>query len=66
MKNILLFFLSNIHLNSQTHAFTTSRYEGKNGKIFECVQTNEPAVDYMMDILEDKLDALFFFSSKVY
>ena len=64
MKNILLFFLSNIHLDSKTHAFTTSRYEGKDGKIFECVQTNEPAVDYMMDILEDKLDALFFFSSK--
>lgn len=64
MKNILLFFLSDIHLNKKTGEFIISEYDGRNGKIFECIQTNEPAVDYIMDLLANKLDALFFFSTK--
>lgn len=63
MKHILLFFLSNIHLNKETGEFIHSKYQGQNGRIFDCVQTNEAAVDYMMTDLDTGLDALFFFSS---
>ena len=63
MKHILLFFLSNIHLNKETGEFIHSKYLGQNGRIFDCVQTNEAAVDYMMSDLDTGLDALFFFSS---
>ena len=64
MKHILLFFLSNIHLNKETGEFIYSKYLGQNGRIFDCIQTNEAAVDYMMSDLDNGLDALFFFSSK--
>ena len=64
MKNLLLFFLSDIHLNDKTGEFRISRYVGYKGREYECIQTNESAVDYLMDYLDDKLDALFYFSSK--
>lgn len=63
MKNILLFFLSDIHLNDKTKEFRISPYQGLNGKEYNCIQTNESAVDYIMDYLDNKLDALFFFST---
>ena len=63
MKNILLFFLSDIHLKKETNEFVTSEYDGKDGAVFECIQTNEPAVDYMMSCLNNRLDALFYFST---
>jgi len=64
VKNILLFFLSDIHLKKETNEFVTSEYDGKDGAVFECIQTNEPAVDYMMSCLNNRLDALFYFSTK--
>ena len=57
MKNILLFFLSDIHLNGKE--FRISPYKGRSGKEFECIQTNESAIDDVMECLDNKLDALF-------
>ena len=62
MKNILLFFLSDIHLNGKE--FRISPYKGRSGKEFECIQTNESAIDDVMECLDNKLDALFYFSTK--
>ena len=62
MKNILLFFLSDIHLTDKGE-FQETPYE--NDK-FKCIQTNESAIDYLIDLLAQKketLDAAFYFSS---
>ena len=64
MKNILLFFLSDIHVDDKTQEFRRSPYIGRSGKEFTCIQTNESAIDDLMDCLDNKLDALFFFSTK--
>ena len=64
MKNILLLFLSEIHLNDKSREFRISPYRGLNGEEYKCIQTNESAIDYVMDYLGKKLDALFFFSTK--
>ena len=64
MKNILLFFLSDIHVDDKTKEFRRSPYIGRSGKEFICIQTNESAIDDLMDCLDNKLDALFFFTTK--
>ena len=67
MKHILLFFLSDIHL-TPGHEFQHSIYTGQDGESFDCIQTNESAVDYLMAYLAGKqntLDALFYFSSNL-
>ena len=61
MKNILFSFLSFIHLDNGSFVSTT--YEKK----YKCIQTNESAVEYLMDVLAEQgetLDALFYFSSR--
>lgn len=63
MKHILLFFLSDIHLEKDTRQFRHTIYEDK----FDCVQTNESAIDYLSEQLSknnEKIDALFYFLSK--
>ncbi len=64
MKHVILFFLSDIHLNDKTDEFRVSIYEGKDGKRYECIQTNESAIDFMMDRLNNQIDALFYFSTQ--
>lgn len=63
MKHVLLFFLSNIHLQRDTKQFQHTVYNGK----FDCVQTNESAIDYLSEQLSktgEKIDALFYFLSE--
>ena len=63
MKHVMLFFLSDIHLQKETKQFQHTIYNEK----FDCVQTNESAIDYLSDQLsknDEKIDALFYFLSK--
>ena len=63
MKHVLLFFLSDIHLQRDTKQFQHTVYNGK----FDCVQTNESAIDYLSEQLSktgEKIDALFYFLSE--
>lgn len=65
MKNVMLLFLSEIHLNRESKLSFTS-YEFNTTEKFDCVQTNESAVKYINRILQDKseeLDKIFLFST---
>ena len=64
MKHFVLFFLSDIHLG-KTGQFIESPYESYDRKRkYQCIQTNESAIDYLMDYLGNNLDGLYYFSSK--
>ena len=64
MKHFVLFFLSDIHLG-KTGQFIESPYESYDRKSkYQCIQTNESAIDYLMDYLGNNLDGLYYFSSE--
>ena len=67
MKNIMLLFLSNLHLED-THKLKHTIYQIKDDTSLDCVQTNESAVRYLAHELGrtgEKLDALFLFSTNL-
>ena len=66
MKHIMLLFLSEVHLNSD-RTLSLSFYNRPDGSQFSSVQTNESAVRYMAETLQqqgEQLDCLFYFSTK--
>jgi hypothetical protein len=65
MRNILLFFLSEVHLKDQHHLIDTTYDLGKHASK-TCVQTNESAVAYLMQQLQpQRLDDVFYFSTNL-
>lgn len=66
MKNVLLLFLSEIHLDKEKHLSVTS-YHADGLPDISCVQTNEAAVRFLMQKLAlwgERLDYIFAFSTK--
>ena len=67
MKHIMLFFLSKIH-KTKTQEFQHSFYKMNDGSCFDCIQTNESAIDYLSSCLaktNERLEALFYFTTNL-
>lgn len=67
MKHIMLFFLSKFH-RTKTQEFQHSFYKMDDGFCFDCIQTNESAIDYLSSRLaatNERLESLFYFSTNL-
>jgi len=68
VKNIMLLFLSDLHLYKDTLEPIDTKYVLPDSTVFHCVQTNESAVLYLNHILKKRqqfLDAIFIFSTNL-
>lgn len=66
MKHVILLFLSEMHNDRDTKGLSMVKYKSDIGE-FECIQTNEAAVKYMLTKLENEaetLDKIFLFVTK--
>lgn len=66
MKNGVLVFLSEIHLDREGRLIATD-YQAGNGKTISCYQTNAATIKYLMEILHSRgetIDRIFAFSTR--
>lgn len=66
MKNGVLVFLSEIHLDREGRLIATA-YQAGNGKTISCHQTNAATIKYLMEILQargETIDRIFAFSTR--